>query len=755
MKTSLYTPRFSLNPLTFAMAAAFGCMAGSANANDSDVKLKAVTVSAATDVPVQQQVELGKLNKYAPLSGATVDSKEIEHLQLVNNLLELGKRVPGISMVRNMRIPDGGKQYTENRLDGARAVNVNTSILDEVDVANVDRIDVITGPGSALSGSGALGGTINVYSRQPSLDTKARVGQEVGDWGFMRSQAYAGTSFADGRVAVLLGGSDMKNDGWRQNQAAANQNSAAEKKDGQSVKVLVRPTDSTNITVGASRLHYDYRWAGSLRMTKFNQDWRQTETGTYGQSIDTYDTVTARLQQMVGDKGELSLGYTRIHDASLNFGGAGSGGANNVICDDTSALAAPLAAGTTVKCRAVNNNASASTNTLKKGWSSASTTTAMYRQEFDWAKSTVYAGVDMFEVLSDSATYNNTYTAAQAQAGMWGVGSMTGTGQGSVTTQKENTPFLHMEVTPWEKVRLHLGGRFGKVTNIADDRTSANKDVNMAYSSNILRTGVTYEWDKGHILWANFGETFNPPGTSTILDTAAKGTAGNTIGSILNPEQGKTKEIGVRGFVDALALRYDVTWYLSNNKGFITNRDCTAAEATAYNLGAACKINENAGQLTARGVETMFTWAVNSWLDLGTTYTHGRAYYDQYKTSAVDYSGNSYQAMPSHRLNFRVAVKPAAGWKIELEADHMSSYYVDTANSGTYARPDLFNLRASYRSKDWSFWLHALNLTDKQYATRVGYSTIAGTSVLAASAGQGNAGSYTPFTLRAGVSYQF
>lgn len=94
------------------------------------------------------------------ISGATVGKDEIEHLQLVNNLLELGKRVPGISMVRNMRIPDGDKLYTENRIDGMRAVSTNTSVFDEADMANIDRIDVITGPGSALHGSGALGGTI-------------------------------------------------------------------------------------------------------------------------------------------------------------------------------------------------------------------------------------------------------------------------------------------------------------------------------------------------------------------------------------------------------------------------------------------------------------------------------------------------------------------------------------------------------------------------------------------------------------------
>jgi outer membrane receptor for ferrienterochelin and colicin len=176
----------------------------------------------------------------------------------------------------------------------------------------------------------------------------------------------------------------------------------------------------------------------------------------------------------------------------------------------------------------------------------------------------------------------------------------------------------------------------------------------------------------------------------------------------------------------------------------------------ALNGGATCTLNEAAGKLATNGLESTISWAATSWLDFGATYTNARAYYVDYRTKTVDYTGHSYQAMPRHKLNLRVGVKPAPGWLVELEADHVSDYFVDTDNSDSYARPNLFNLRASYRARDWSFWLHALNITNQQYATRVGYSTIAGVSnVLAASAGQGNSGSYTPLTLRAGVAYNF
>lgn len=135
----------------------------------SEATLEAMTISAIKSDDPHTRTELGKLTEATPMSGATVTSDELEHLQLVNSLLVLGKRVPGISMVRNMRIPDGGKLYTENRIDGMRAIATNTSVLDEIDGANIDHIDVIKGPGSALYGRGSLGGTINVFTRQPPL----------------------------------------------------------------------------------------------------------------------------------------------------------------------------------------------------------------------------------------------------------------------------------------------------------------------------------------------------------------------------------------------------------------------------------------------------------------------------------------------------------------------------------------------------------------------------------------------------------
>jgi hypothetical protein len=145
----------------------------------------------------------------------------------------------------------------------------------------------------------------------------------VGRWGFLRTQGIVGTSFADGRVGFIVSVSTMDNDGWRKNTAPSARDAAAEHKDGINLRTLLRPTDSSKITLGYGVLKYDWRWAGTmpldaanaaklanvdlngtnLRSVYHDQDWQQIVPGAYGQYIDEYRTTTVRLQKLVGEHG--------------------------------------------------------------------------------------------------------------------------------------------------------------------------------------------------------------------------------------------------------------------------------------------------------------------------------------------------------------------------------------------------------------------------------------------------------------------
>lgn len=691
----------------------------SAQAQQTDRVLAPVTASVDREVEVQARTELGTLTAYTPISGAVVSREEIEALQFVDSLRELTTRVPGVSLIRNMRIPDGGKNYTDMRVDGMRTSYSQTySLVDQANISNIERVEFITGPGSALNSSYAIGGTMNVVTRDPPRTLSGSLSQEAGDWEFNRTQFSLGNTLGNG-LGFFLAGSNMETDGWRRN------SSAEQHKQGLSGKLVFRPTDRSRLSLGLDHVDWDFRLPGSLNQAQFDADWRGVVPKSYGRTLYTFDTGSLEFQQMVGERGELRLAASLRNTRQEGRGGTGSGASGGAITNSTNRIS-------------LNEE----DNTVIQGW---------YRQEFDWLKSTLYVGVEKADMQQDGKTFANQYSLAQAQQGLWAMGAQTSAG--SIGTEESLTPYLHYEVSPTARLRLHLGERFDHIRYITDDRTAANKDGEKTFSKAVFKSGLTYDLNPGHLLWANLSQGFVAPGLSNLM-----GGTTSPANYDLKPEESWTQEIGLRGtFKGERALHYDIALFNTINKNIIVSRDCTAAELLA--LPTCTSAKENAAKVTARGLESMFDLNVTHWLDVGATYSYSQVFYNDYVSGTTtsgftDYSGNDYQAAPRHNLNLRLGFKPAPGWKAELELSHISDYWIHSSNNFTYSRPDLLNLRVSYDRKDWKFWLHVLNLTDRKYADRVAYGTLDG--MTGPTYGTvGNSGTYQPLTLRAGVSYKF
>ena len=100
---------------------------------------------------------------------------------------------------------------------------------------------------------------------------------------------------------------------------------------------------------------------------------------------------------------------------------------------------------------------------------------------------------------------------------------------------------------------------------------------------------------------------------------------------------------------------------------------------------------------------------------------------------------------PDHHLNARLAVYPISGLEVELEVDDISSQYVNDANTISYSRPTLWNLRGNYDWREWSFWAHVKNLTDEKYASYVSWGSTDGDTYY----------SGAPRTFFVGLSYRW
>ena len=132
--------------------------------------------------------------KALPINTHVVGQAELERLSFVdpNEFLD---RIPGETQVRNLRIPNGAKGYTIPMLDGMPLENPYegaTQRLDRVNTYDIQRVEIIKGPASALYPNNAFGGVINVISKDAPLQPETSVFIEAGDFNRLRAGVNTG-----------------------------------------------------------------------------------------------------------------------------------------------------------------------------------------------------------------------------------------------------------------------------------------------------------------------------------------------------------------------------------------------------------------------------------------------------------------------------------------------------------------------------------------------------------------------------------
>lgn len=163
--------------------------------------------------------------KWVPLSVAVM-----QRAKLLENdatlLTDLINQVPGVYMQQGNfntnRIAIRGigarSQFSTNRLrtyvDGIPITTAaGETILEDIDLELLERVEVVKGPASSLYGAG-LGGAIHMYSLLPQK-TQLRAGVSAGSFG-MRKYHLSGSA-GNERGALQLSYNQLERDGWRQN----------------------------------------------------------------------------------------------------------------------------------------------------------------------------------------------------------------------------------------------------------------------------------------------------------------------------------------------------------------------------------------------------------------------------------------------------------------------------------------------------------------------------------------------------------
>lgn len=671
--------------------------------------------------PVQARTELGQLTKTTAQPGSIIDKTELETVKYVDLLREQFNRIPGVSLVRNMRIPDGGKSYSLNLVDGlliSSPMNQSFTTMDQFNPAEIERFEVIRGPGSVLYPSNNIAGSWNLITKDPTAIPFYSLSQEYGTDDFWRTQGSA-SGMLNSDLGYFAGFSHMERNPWRDRNSS--DRGAA------SGKLVYKPDDISKLTVRLEHVDWYEESAGSLTQSEFDRNWQQASPNTQNLYQDfEYLTGSANYKRQIGKGGELLVAFSRREQNGWDANSGGGSGASNARVNQVD--------------NAENNGH------------------AVFRQDFDFIKSRVYTGLDVINGTQHTTVWNrtaNTYTR---------------TGINSITESNETqiAPFIQYEFSPlngvfgqqswlssFDNLRFNFGLRHEEYEQqfdqiLAAPGTTAKSGGN-TYQHLVKKGGLSWEYTKDHVLWFGMADGWLVPGT------------GNTVTAVypnynVRPETSITKQLGLRGFFRDYGLSYDVDVYETNVDDYIASVLCSESPSSCPGWAAlapgtpknTATFSSNPGSVTARGFETSLSYRPHELVKFDVAHTLAWNVYDVYNNGSVKLQNATLASSPKHHVNGRVSVYPLPGWSVEFEADYISKYYTNIQNTDSYQRPMLFNLRTAYKWQNWTLSLQAINLFDTKYSSRVS-ATAANIRSYTGLAGTGDG----PFTFRAGLSYQF
>lgn len=176
--------------------------------------------SLATDVVVTAEATPAEVSALG-VAATVVDREEIDRRQQ-STLLELLRTVPGLDVVQSggpggvtsLFLRGTGSAQTLVLLDGAKLNSPYFGAVDlsSISAANVDRIEVVRGPFSALWGSEAVGGVVRILTKRGGGSGLAARGSASYGSATTKEGTFQ-ASFSDGAVDVSAGFRRLLSDG--------------------------------------------------------------------------------------------------------------------------------------------------------------------------------------------------------------------------------------------------------------------------------------------------------------------------------------------------------------------------------------------------------------------------------------------------------------------------------------------------------------------------------------------------------------
>lgn len=594
--------------------------------------------------------------------------------------------------------------YLEDGIPTRSTGFFNHNALYEINVPQSGGIEVSKGPGSALYGSDAIGGTVNVLTREPPLQRAFGLTAEAGAHGW-------------GRI-LLDGGNSIGDDGWRGSLNLTHsdgwQRDAGYDRQTGTLRWDRYVGDDAMFKTVLSFSQVDQDHVGNLSEQEYRLDPRRNNVPFSYREVDAFRLSTA-YEREAGNSLLSITPYVRDNRMEIIPNWSVSYDPNQYVTENRSF------------------------GLLGK-----------YRLDFEPLRTRVIFGLDLD--YSPGSRDEDSIALNRDNNDLGGITYGLDTGVAPVgiydydVTYRGISPYVHGEISPVERLRLTAGLRYDDMQYDYENKfnggaAGATQGVScppgvffpcngwyghvastkVSYHQLSPKLGATYEFSPQLNGFVSYNKAFRAPSEGQVFrgsreSSAARAQAQAESQLGLEPVTVDSFEVGLRG--ESQGLNYELSVYHMTKQDDIVNfQDPVTNQRTAM----------NAGETRHRGIEIGIGLPLGEDWRLDSSLSYAKHTYEEWVVSgSTDFSGKEMEAAPRMLANTRLNYSPAVmnGGRVQLEWARLGSYWRDAANTSKYPGHNLLNLRANYPfGKGFELYGNVTNLLDEHHAETSGLSS--------------------------------
>ncbi len=642
-----------------------------------------------------------------PVSISAISSRQVNQYRLWNT-----REVTAI--IPNLYSTNSGDERNVTTIRGIGTTSYDPAIATYIDGVNqfgldtyiaglldIERIEVLRGPQGTLYGRNAMGGVINIITRQPTNVASGFASANFGNYGLMRYEAGYKTPIIKDKLYIGVAGMYSQRDGYYQNEFNGKSFDDQRNLAGNYyLKYIASPRWS--VTLNAK--HQNNRNMGAFPMA-----------GSVDEALENpYKLNQDGVAEMKDNTFNTSLSI--VHDGPrFNFSSQTAYQSNRRIYD------APLDGDfSPYDAFSIINNYGGKWNRVKvftqefKFTSPASVTsplkwtagTYFYHQD-NPTKQGTRIGKDTAFLGVPDAEFSTINTSVGKNTGF----ALYGQATYAITRKLDVIAGARFDT---EKKELSVLGEYQKDPNPDPIfQTRPDTSASATFTAFSPKLGLAYRASNNTSLFLTYSRGFRTGGLTPL---AQGGDPSQPPLYPFDPEYSDNIEFGFKNTFLGNRLRL--------NLAFFTSR-VTDAQVPTLILPDAVTITRNVGKLTSKGAELELAASVVKGLEINYSLGLTEAVYKDLKIASdggeVDLSGNRQIFTPTSTsflaAQYSVPVKIQYPFSIVVRGEwsRIGKQYFDLANNISQASYNLVNARAGFTSRNFELMFWWRNIGGKKY----------------------------------------